>query len=119
MIAIIAYLATLSFYIAVAAISGTTTRINTTTDYINTYMIYTSTKTDLRINGSSINTGTISGDLQAYTSSNSIGARRYENSDTNVAYGEKYIQELIIYDTDQTSDISDIEDNVNDYYSIY
>ena len=99
--------------------SGTTTRINTTTNYMNDHMIYVGTKTDLRINGSSIQTGTISGDLQAYTSSNSIGARRYESSNTNVQYGQKFMQELIVYGTDQTSDISDIEDNINDYYSIY
>lgn len=99
--------------------SGTTTRINTTTNYIGDYILYTGTKTDLRIDGSSVATGTISGDLQAYTSDNSIGTRRYESSDSNVQYGSKTIAELIIYNTDQTSNISDIEDNINGYYSIY
>ena len=49
------------------------------------------------------------------TSSNENGIANYENG----FYANCKIQEIIYYDSDQSSNRTGIETNVNDYYSIY
>jgi len=49
------------------------------------------------------------------TGDNSIGYRK----DTNSQFANVAAQEIIIYDSDQSSNRTNIEDNINTFYSIY
>jgi hypothetical protein len=50
----------------------------------------------------------------AISSENAIGARYFSGNNANIN-----MQEFIIYNTDQSSNRTGIETNINDYYSIY
>ncbi len=97
--------------------SGTTERIADSSNYFNTYGIYVGTDDKLRLNGGDINTGSITNNLIAYTTTdNGLFARVVGPSTTN---GDSKVQEIILYPSDQSSNLTGIETNINDFYSIY
>jgi len=95
---------------------GTTERIEDSSNYLGTYGLYSATQSDLRLDNSSINTGNMNNSLQAYTTSSALFTRRLGNSANP---GESRASEIIVYPSDQTSNVSGIETNINDFYSIY
>jgi len=95
------------------AINGTTLTENTNVDNLQTQTSFLRSNTDLTTIYYNSNTGastTISGDFN----SNTIGGF---NNGTLLWNGN--IQEHIIYSTDQSSNRTGIETNINDHYNIY
>ena len=60
-------------------------------------------------NGTSIGTGTGTQSLES-----NLFLNRYANN-----YANQQLQEFVIYDTDETTNRTGIETNINDFYSIY
>jgi len=103
-----------------ARFDNTTYGMNDTTNYTNTQALmvvnWASGASALHVNASQRATNTVTwtagGDTNVVFS---IGSDGYNNVD----YLEGTLQELIVYITDQSSNRTGIEGNINDYYSIY
>jgi hypothetical protein len=97
--------------------SGVTERIEeTVTDYTNAQHLFTATNTLLAVDGSIVSTGLIQVDILAYTDNFRIGQRHIAGVVTHSMIGT--IQEIIIYNTDQSANREAIEDNINVYNSV-
>jgi len=69
-----------------------------------------SASSEIRANGSQVATGNTSGN--AYSINEVFGVNATSNFEGNM-------QEILIYTADKTSDFSNIETDINTYYSIY
>jgi len=103
-----------------ARFDNTTNSMNDTTNYTNTQALmvvnWASGASALHVNASQRDTNTVTwtagGDTSVVFSIGSDGV-------AGVDYLEGTLQELLVYTTDQSSNRSGIETNINDFYSIY
>jgi len=87
---------------------------NSTVQQVNSIFAIAPTSGQSYINGSVVNTGL------SYTQKPLGGTIRIgQNSVGSSNYWNGTMQEIILYASDQTSNRTGIEDNMNDYYSIY
>jgi len=87
---------------------------NSTVQQVNSIFAIAPTSGQSYINGSVVNTGL------SYTQKPIGGTIRIgQNSVASSNYWNGTMQEIILYASDQTSNRTGIEDNINDYYDIY
>jgi hypothetical protein len=87
---------------------------NSTVQQLNSIFAIAPTSGQSYINGSVVNTGL------SYTQKPIGGTIRIgQNSVASSNYWNGTMQEIILYASDQTSNRTGIEDNINDYYDIY
>lgn len=98
--------------------SGSSTDISysPTSYYNDNQYLFSTNPTQLRTDGVTVATGVISTGITAYTNDFRVGSRFFATGDV-----KSYIQtqELIFYPSNQLTNQSGIETNINNYYNIY
>jgi len=97
--------------------SGSVTQISSSVNYFNSNQyLFSANPTQLRTDGVTVASGTISTEIIAGTDDFRVGERYFGSGNAN-----SYIkmQELIFYTSDKSTNQSGIETNINDFYSIY
>ena len=77
--------------------------------------LFTADYTHIGVNGSNVATGSLSTPIPVYANGWRLSGRFFGSY---VAASNKF-QEVILYDSDQSSNRTGIETNINDFYSIY
>lgn len=87
---------------------------NPTKMYLSSYFIISTTSREFFVDGTSVGTNTL---VTATITSNNIVIGKAETTDANGIDG--FISEIVFYSSDQTSNRSNIQTNLNSYYTIY
>ena len=91
-------------------------RINSTNNYRDgVRRLFTADYSHIGVNGSNVATGSLSTSIPLYANGWRLSGRFFG---PYVAASNK-LQEVILYDSDQSSNRTGIETNINDFYSIY
>ena len=99
----------LIFNFKTAGLDITTSQAWTSQTLISGIKSESSSSSELFKNGASIGTGSGTQNLQT-----NLFVNRYSNN-----YANQQLQELIMFDTDESSNRSDIETNINNFYTIF
>jgi len=92
-------------------------RINSTNNYKDgVRRLFTADYSHIGVNGSNVATGSLSTSIPVYTSGWRLSGRFFG---TGFVEASNKFQEVILYDSDQSSNRTGIETNINDFYSIY
>ena len=92
-------------------------RMNSTNNYKDDVRrLFTADYSHIGVNGSNVATGSLSTSIPVYTSGWQLSKRFFGTGE--IAASNK-LQEIILYDSDQSTNRTGIETNINSYYSIY
>ena len=92
-------------------------RINSTNNYRDgVRRLFTADYSHIGVNGSNVATGSLSTSIPLYVSGWQLSRRFFG---TGAVAASNKLQEIVLYDSDQSSNRTGIETNINSYYSIY